>query len=90
MYNANLNMAFGEQGQAVMCQMCGNSGVVALGGARLGRQSDVHKNTLHRDLVRSVAFGDEFVLSGSYDLSIKVSWGVIGWCLFTLYVDLGP
>lgn len=26
----------------------------------------------HRDLVRSVALGEHFVLSGSYDLSIKV------------------
>lgn len=68
--------AFGEQGQAVMCQMCGNSGLVALGlgSARRGQGQigDIHKNILHRDLVRSVAFGDKFVLSGSYDLSIKV------------------
>ncbi|KAL0067057.1 hypothetical protein AAF712_005841 [Marasmius tenuissimus] len=28
--------------------------------------------TMHADLVRSVAFGGDFVLSGSYDLSIKV------------------
>ena len=27
---------------------------------------------VHADLVRSVALGEEFVLSGSYDLSIKV------------------
>ncbi|KAJ3813248.1 WD40 repeat-like protein [Lentinula aff. lateritia] len=59
---------------AVLCQACGNSGLVALGGGVSGRQgsNNVHKNILHRDLVRTVAFGDEFVLSGSYDLSIKV------------------
>ena len=27
---------------------------------------------MHSDLVRSVALGDDFVLSGSYDQSIKV------------------
>lgn len=27
---------------------------------------------IHGDLVRTVALGEEFVLSGSYDLSIKV------------------
>ncbi|KAJ3916109.1 WD40 repeat-like protein [Lentinula edodes] len=49
-----------------------------LGSSQLGHLSssfgtnNVHKNVLHRDLVRTVAFGDEFVLSGSYDLSIKV------------------
>lgn len=28
---------------------------------------------MHGDLVRSVALGDDFVMSGSYDLTIKVS-----------------
>ncbi|KAJ3722815.1 WD40 repeat-like protein [Lentinula guzmanii] len=59
-------------GQAVLCQTCGNSGLVTLGGGGRQGPGNVHKNVLHRDLVRSVAFGDEFVLSGSYDLSIKV------------------
>jgi F-box and WD-40 domain protein 1/11 len=27
---------------------------------------------IHNDLVRTVALGDDFALSGSYDLSIKV------------------
>ncbi|KAK7034703.1 hypothetical protein VNI00_012110 [Paramarasmius palmivorus] len=30
------------------------------------------RSAIHMDLVRSVAFGEDFVLSGSYDLSIKV------------------
>ncbi|KAJ3760820.1 F-box/WD repeat-containing protein 11, partial [Lentinula raphanica] len=57
---------------AVLCQTCGNSGLVTLGSSGRPGNGNVHKDTLHRDLVRSVAFGDEFVLSGSYDLSIKV------------------
>lgn len=74
-FNIAPTFAFGLEGQAVLCQACGNSGLVALGGGVSGRQgtNNVHKNVLHRDLVRTVAFGDEFVLSGSYDLSIKVS-----------------
>ncbi|KAF9065787.1 WD40-repeat-containing domain protein [Rhodocollybia butyracea] len=64
------NVAFGQPGQAVMCRTCGNSGLIPLGGN--GRPNHVHRNMLHRDLVRSVAFGDDFVLSGSYDLSIKI------------------
>ncbi|KAJ3892310.1 F-box/WD repeat-containing protein 11 [Lentinula edodes] len=73
-FNIAPTFAFGLEGQAVLCQACGNSGLVALGGGVSGRQgtNNVHKNVLHRDLVRTVAFGDEFVLSGSYDLSIKV------------------
>ncbi len=34
--------------------------------------SSANSCTPHRDLVRSVALGEHFVLSGSYDLSIKV------------------
>ncbi|KAJ4487592.1 WD40 repeat-like protein [Lentinula aciculospora] len=72
--NIATTFAFGQEGQAVLCQTCGNSGLVSLGGGAGGRQgtSNVHKNVFHRDLVRSVAFGDGLVLSGSYDLSIKV------------------
>ncbi|KAJ3745050.1 F-box/WD repeat-containing protein 11 [Lentinula detonsa] len=70
--NVNTTFAFGQEGQPVLCQTCGNSGLVTLGGGGRQGPGNVHKNVLHRDLVRSVAFGDEFVLSGSYDLSIKV------------------
>ncbi|KAJ3776766.1 F-box/WD repeat-containing protein 11 [Lentinula raphanica] len=70
--NVNTTFAFGQEGQAVLCQTCGNSGLVTLGSSGRPGNGNVHKDTLHRDLVRSVAFGDEFVLSGSYDLSIKV------------------
>ncbi|EEB86914.1 hypothetical protein MPER_15967, partial [Moniliophthora perniciosa FA553] len=38
-----------------------------LGGGMVGGRC-----AMHTDLVRSVAFGEDFVLSGSYDLSIKV------------------
>jgi hypothetical protein len=36
---------------------------------------------VHADLVRTVALGDEFVLSGSYDLSIKVRTYFIPFCI---------
>jgi hypothetical protein len=42
------------------------------------------RRCVHRDLVRSVGLGDEFVFSGSYDLSIKVTYHTdfyIGWTL---------
>ena len=35
---------------------------------------------VHADLVTSVVLGEEFVLSGSYDLSIKVS--LFSFCMF--------
>jgi hypothetical protein len=42
------------------------------------------RRCVHRDLVRSVGLGGEFVFSGSYDLSIKVTYHndfYIGWTL---------
>ncbi|KAF4576344.1 hypothetical protein EYR36_001056 [Pleurotus pulmonarius] len=70
----------------MMCQACGclNSVNTMEGGtcdaAGLGASavragpaaSSANSCTPHRDLVRSVALGEHFVLSGSYDLSIKV------------------
>ena len=49
----------------LMCQVCGSENVHAV---PLG----VHGPCVHSDLVRSVALGKDFVISGSYDLSIKV------------------
>lgn len=53
----------------LVCQACG-SHVHAPSAA--GPTAEVNSRCIHSDLVRSVALGDEFVVSGSYDLSIKV------------------
>jgi F-box and WD-40 domain protein 1/11 len=56
-------------GSPAICQSCGNA---------MGETTDSVRGTvdvarcIHGDLVRTVALGEEFVLSGSYDLSIKV------------------
>jgi len=47
----------------VVCHTCGSHGLAAR--REQGR---------HTHLVRSVALGEEFALSGSYDLTIKVCW----------------
>lgn len=53
----------------LICKACGSSrfetasAPIGIQRARCG----------HNDLVRTVALGKDFVLSGSYDLSIKVS-----------------
>ncbi|GBE90159.1 F-box/WD repeat-containing protein [Sparassis crispa] len=47
---------------AAPCQMCGSTVVRAADDVRRG----------HEDLVRSVALGEEFVVSGSYDFTVKV------------------
>jgi F-box and WD-40 domain protein 1/11 len=60
-YDANQSAS---QSFPSVCQTCG-AGVAANTGPP-------HPRCVHRDLVRSVALGEEFVLSGSYDLSIKV------------------
>ncbi|KAK7019505.1 F-box/WD repeat-containing protein 11 [Favolaschia claudopus] len=54
---------------SVVCTACGAmGGRVGAGGQRAAAQMC----TVHSDLVRSVALGPDFVLSGSYDLTIKV------------------
>lgn len=50
---------------SVVCQACGSAN------AQPARQQP-EARCMHADLVRSVALGDEYALSGSYDLSIKV------------------
>ncbi|KAJ6501933.1 WD40 repeat-like protein [Mycena sanguinolenta] len=52
---------------AVVCSVCGNPA------AEPGRtRAAPQRCHVHADLVRSVALGPDFVLSGSYDLTIKV------------------
>ncbi|EJD02149.1 WD40 repeat-like protein [Fomitiporia mediterranea MF3/22] len=61
--------------QISVCQACG--GAVGDGAAAERRcvqirRASVAASEVHTDLVRSVALGPDFVLSGSYDQSIKV------------------
>jgi len=79
-YDANFASPFavgnelGSHFEPILCQTCGSSSVVPLRPGGLSRQSDSRSRcAMHSDLVRSVAFGEDFVLSGSYDSSIKVS-----------------
>ncbi|KAJ7792444.1 WD40 repeat-like protein [Mycena olivaceomarginata] len=48
---------------SVVCSACGSTG---------WRRTTARRCAVHSDLVRSVALGPDFVLSGSYDLTIKV------------------
>ncbi|KAF8912131.1 WD40 repeat-like protein [Gymnopilus junonius] len=52
----------------LICQSCGSSSIEPAATQRPAN----HVRCLHNDLVRTVALGDDFVLSGSYDLSIKI------------------
>lgn len=47
----------------VVCHACGSHGLAAR-----------REQERHNHLVRSVALGEEFAVSGSYDLTIKVCW----------------
>lgn len=65
-------------GPTVICHACGHmtssvgpGGIGHAGGSGPLAGAD-RTRCVHADLVRTVALGDEFVLSGSYDLSIKV------------------
>jgi hypothetical protein len=53
-------------GMGLICQACGSNSIASQPVSR------AVENCVHGDLVRSVALGQDFVLSGSYDLSIKV------------------
>lgn len=63
-----------------VCKACGGAfepgrvGSIGLGvmDNQANRRASVAASETHTDLVRSVALGSEFVLSGSYDQSIKV------------------
>jgi len=52
----------------LLCQICGSDNVHPAP----NRSEATEMSCTHGDLVRSVALGEEFVVSGSYDLSIKV------------------
>ncbi|KAF9556007.1 WD40 repeat-like protein [Agrocybe pediades] len=56
----------------LVCQTCGSHNIqsTSLHGPARADRSTVR--CVHTDLVRTVALGEDFVLSGSYDLSIKV------------------
>ena len=56
-------------GTALICQACGSNGIAS---QPVSRTIENCSRCVHGDLVRSVALGQDFVLSGSYDLSIKV------------------
>ncbi|KAK0463572.1 WD40 repeat-like protein [Desarmillaria tabescens] len=51
-----------------VCRTCGSTNIQPAAAA----SSHVETRCMHGDLVRSVALGDDFVMSGSYDLTIKV------------------
>lgn len=72
-------------GAGGVCKACGNPNpdrrlgvlvggpdAVGAGGATEPRRASVAATEAHTDLVRSVALGADFVVSGSYDQSIKV------------------
>lgn len=65
-------MPAGDSG-SVTCPACGTN-VPTHAAADAATGATPHEaRCVHGDLVRSVALGDEYVLSGSYDLSIKVN-----------------
>ena len=54
----------------LICQACGSNSIANQPVSRAAIENC--SRFVHGDLVRSVALGQDFVLSGSYDLSIKV------------------
>lgn len=56
-------------GLGLVCQACGSNSIAS---QSVSRATENCSRCVHGDLVRSVALGPDFVLSGSYDLSIKV------------------
>jgi F-box and WD-40 domain protein 1/11 len=55
-----------------VCSACGSTGGALGRGGPHGQRTTARRCAVHSDLVRSVALGPDFVLSGSYDLTIKV------------------
>ncbi|KAF8163638.1 F-box/WD repeat-containing protein 11 [Crassisporium funariophilum] len=64
-------LASGSNNAGLVCQTCGSNSIESLSGPRAAADRSGAR-CVHGDLVRSVALGEDFVLSGSYDLSIKV------------------
>ena len=58
-------------GTGLVCQACGSNHIAS---HPVSRTAENSSRCVHGDLVRSVALGRDFVLSGSYDLSIKVGF----------------
>lgn len=58
-------------GVGLVCQACGSDNIAS---QPVSRAVENCSRCVHGDLVRSVALGQDFVLSGSYDLSIKVGF----------------
>lgn len=57
-------------GGSHVCHACGGNTDISV------QPAGADVRCVHGDLVRSVAIGEDFVLSGSYDLSIKVGFAV--------------
>ena len=73
-------------GTGLICQACGSNSITS---QPVSRTVENCSRCVHGDLVRSVALGQDFVLSGSYDLSIKVGDPLVnvihfGYLLFVL------
>lgn len=63
----------GHPVSGLVCQSCGSNSITSLANVEgVGGGLNGAARSVHTDLVRTVALGEEFVLSGSYDLSIKV------------------
>ena len=76
-------IAGGHPVSGLVCQSCGSSNISSLASVEgSGGRLNGAARCMHTDLVRTVALGEEFVLSGSYDLSIKVrvAWLTMGTC----------
>ena len=73
----------------LVCQSCGSSSIGSP--TSVSRATTAGVRCVHNDLVRTVALGEDFALSGSYDLSIKVRWHSEHFFILLLYfvIDLG-
>ena len=60
----------GERAVRIVCRACGSNDIGALH-AHNGPSSQA-RSARHVDLVRSVVLGEKFVVSGSYDKTIKI------------------
>ncbi|KAG6817799.1 hypothetical protein H0H87_003207 [Tephrocybe sp. NHM501043] len=62
---ASCALSLTDNGLHPVCQFCGSENIRLV-------PSTVQGPCVHADLVRSVVLGEDFVVSGSYDLSIKI------------------
>lgn len=65
-----LSLPSSNSASSFVCQSCGSTNVDPLPVPQHIKRPNMR--CVHTDLVRTVALDDDFVLSGSYDLSIKV------------------